>query len=181
MRMHSLLRLGAALGLVIALGCNRSDVGAPCQHAEDDPPSEPLISFPALACEQLLCVFGESLDPPVDPCESDADCAQLSGGKDAFVCASGRCVVGRQAVLERSMCSATCVSDSDCAEAAEGTRCAPGFACAPLMSLGEFCCEKVCVCRDDLDVARVEQLAADCAAQDVPGCCDRDPMPEGCG
>ncbi|MCR9164558.1 MAG: hypothetical protein ACE37F_07115 [Nannocystaceae bacterium] len=171
--------LGAALGLVCAVSCNRSDVGAPCQHAGGDVPSDPLISFPALACDQLLCVFGESRTPPEEPCESDTDCASMAGVDD-FVCEEGRCVVAQESVLQRSMCSATCESDAECSQFADGTRCETGFSCAPLMRLGDFCCEKVCVCNDALETAVTEQLAQDCAAGDVPGCCDQDVVPDGC-
>lgn len=179
MRMTATRWLGAALGLVCAVSCNRSDVGAPCQHAGGDVPSEPLISFPALACDQLLCVFGERLTPPAEACESDADCASMSGVDD-FLCDDGRCVVAQDTVLERSMCSATCEADSECADFADGTRCQTGFTCAPLMRLGDFCCEKVCVCRDGLNVAEAEKLEADCAAGDVPGCCDQSEVPDAC-
>jgi len=179
MRSTATLWLGAALGLVCAVSCNRSDVGAPCQHAGGDAPHEPLISFPALACDQLLCVFGESFTPPSAPCQTNADCAEASG-LDAYVCENGRCAVSRDTVLERSMCSTTCESDVECADAAQDTRCNTGFTCAPLMQLGDFCCEKVCVCKDDLDVAATEKLEAACKVGDVPGCCDQDPVPEAC-
>ncbi|MEM6291800.1 MAG: hypothetical protein AAGA54_11060 [Myxococcota bacterium] len=173
--------VATAFGLVCASACNRSDVGAPCQHAGGDLPAEPLISFPALACDQLLCVFGETLEPPEGSCSSDADCVTLAGGDDAYVCVESRCQVGAQAVLERSMCSTTCESDLDCAAFDDDTRCANGFMCAPLMTLGDFCCESVCVCRDDVATGEAETLAAKCAASDVPGCCDQDPKPEACG
>lgn len=166
--------------LVCTVSCNQSDVGAPCQHAGGQVPSEPLISFPALACDQLLCVVGESFLPPAEPCERDADCQALSG-VDTYVCEQQQCVVAAEAVLQRSMCSATCDADADCAEFAEGTHCESGFTCAPLMSLGPFCCQKVCVCRDGLDIARAESLEAACQASDVPGCCDQVPTPDTCG
>ncbi len=170
----------ATLGLV-SLACTRSDVGAPCQHAGGDTPSDPLISFPALACDQLLCVFGEDEEPPAEPCDSDADCRLLSGGDDTFTCVAGQCEVSAGHVLERSMCSQQCDSDDDCRGGADDTRCASGFTCAPLMSLGDFCCQSVCVCRDDLNSAESEDLKAACALGDVPGCCDQDPRPEACG
>lgn len=173
--------LGAALGLICAAGCSQSDVGAPCQHAQGDVPSDPVISFPSLACEQLLCVFGETINAPPEPCDSDADCTRMSGGVDSFVCENNLCAVAQETVLERSMCSTTCDSDAECADFVDGTRCETGFTCAPLMSLGDFCCQKVCVCRDGLDVAGSDKLEAACQDSDVPGCCDRDPLPKGCG
>lgn len=181
MRMSAAPWLGVTLGLICAAGCNRSDVGAPCQHAQRDVPSKPLISFPSLACDQLLCVFGETISAPPDPCESDADCTEQSGGIDSFVCKNNLCTVAQETVLERSMCSTTCDSDVECEEFAGGTHCETGFTCAPLMSLGEFCCQKVCVCRDGLDVASSDKLEAACAASEVASCCNRNPVPKGCG
>ena len=171
----------AALGLVCAVSCNQSDVGAPCQHAGGDLPSEPLISFPALACDQLLCVFGDRLEPPEGTCSTDADCVSLASGDDAYVCVESKCQVGAEAVLERSMCSTTCESDIECAEFDDDTRCKTGFTCAPLMTLGDFCCEKVCVCRDDIALGEAQELEAKCAASDVPGCCNQTPKPDACG
>ncbi|MBV1859805.1 MAG: hypothetical protein KUG77_15445 [Nannocystaceae bacterium] len=144
-------------------------------------PSEPVISFPSLACDELLCVFGETIGAPSDPCESDADCTEMSGGIDSFVCENKICTVAQEAVLERSMCSTTCDSDIECADFVDGTRCESGFTCAPLMSLGDFCCQKVCVCRDGLDVAASDKLEEACLAREVPGCCNREPLPKGCG
>ena len=181
MRMSATPWLGAALGLLCAAACSQSDVGAPCQHAQSDVPSEPVISFPSLACDQLLCVFGETITAPSDPCESDADCTEMSGGVDSFVCENNRCTVAQETVLERSMCSTTCDSDIECEDFVDGTRCETGFTCAPLMSLGDFFCQKVCVCRDELDVAGSQTLEAACEASDVPGCCDLNPRPKGCG
>lgn len=171
---------GAALGLLCAVSCNQSDVGAPCQHANRALPTEPTITFPALACDQLLCVLGESFLPPEAPCEVDADC-DVQSGVESFDCVEGRCVVAQDTVLERSMCSATCGNDADCADPADGTRCEGGFACVPLMSLGPMCCEKVCVCRDGLDVARSETLQDACELGTAVGCCDQDPVPDACG
>lgn len=181
MRMSATPWLGAALGLCCAVGCSQSDVGAPCQHAQRDVPTEPVISFPSLACDQLLCVFAETINAPPDPCASDADCAEMAGGVDTFVCEDGQCSAAQDAVLERSMCSTTCDSDDDCASFVDGTTCEAGFTCAPLMALGDFCCQKVCVCRDGLDVATADRLEEACLASDVPGCCDRNPSPAGCG
>ncbi|HWB78776.1 MAG TPA: hypothetical protein VG755_27630 [Nannocystaceae bacterium] len=168
-------RLLAALALAFA-ACARTDVGAPCNHGPGQIPQEPVITFPALACDQLLCVFAESIAPPEDPCETKLDC----GTDERFACVEGRCELVGQYVLERSMCSANCGSDSDC-EAADDTACSSGFACTPLMSLGEQCCEKVCVCRDELDVGSLAELEQQCEAGTAAGCCDRDPRPDACG
>lgn len=45
------------------------------------------------------------------------------------------------------MCTATCFDATDCAEAAESA-CPSGFTCAPVVSVGPFACQNVCVCSD---------------------------------
>lgn len=158
------------------VACARTDVGAPCNHGPNEIPQEPVITFPALACEQLLCVFAESIETPVDPCEVDGDC----GADERFACVEQRCELASEYVLHRSMCSVECSSDDEC-EAVDGTACHTGFTCTPLMSLGEHCCEKVCVCKDDLALASLQELEQQCEAGTAAGCCDREPRPDACG
>jgi hypothetical protein len=169
---------GALLAWLLP-ACVQRDVGAPCNHGGIDAPQEPVITFPALACDELMCVYAESVDPPVDPCETEADCNV--DGDTRFDCVENRCALGLDHVLARSMCSRSCRSDADCQDGDAGSACATGFSCTPLLSLGERCCEKVCACNDDLAVASLEELEQDCAAGDAPGCCDRDPRPAACG
>jgi hypothetical protein len=45
------------------------------------------------------------------------------------------------------MCTARCRDASDCEGALESA-CSAGFTCAPVMSVGPFACESVCVCSD---------------------------------
>jgi hypothetical protein len=155
-------------GLLVLPACPRSDVGAPCNHGGFDAPQEPVITFPALACDELMCVYAESVEIPPDPCAADADCNV--DGSDRFICASEHCELALDHVLTRSMCSRPCSSDADCEDATEDNACSTGFTCTPLLQLGEWCCEKVCACRDDLATAALEELARDCAAGDTPGC-----------
>jgi hypothetical protein len=159
--------------------CVQSDVGAPCNHGPRDAPRESAITYPALACDELMCVYAESADPPVDPCQTEIDC-NVDGGT-RFDCVEGRCELALDHVLERSMCSRPCGSDADCDDGSVDTACNSGFMCTPLLSLGKQCCQKVCACRDDLAIGDLEELAEDCAAGDSPGCCDREPRPRGCG
>ena len=49
------------------------------------------------------------------------------------------------------MCTATCVDDNDCSEAVESA-CPVGFTCAPVVSVGPFACENVCVCSDRVPI-----------------------------
>lgn len=173
--------LGVALAAFVGLcGCAQDDLGAPCNHSVLATPREPVITFPALACDELLCVYGERVVEPAGVCTSDSDC-EVPGSTGVFECVEQACRVRNEHVLERSMCSQYCGDDNDCADAVSDTTCKTGFACAPLMSLGEQCCQKVCVCRDNLDVATTDTLAQACAEGTAPGCCNRDPRPAACG
>ena len=158
----------AALGAILALGltaCPNGDVGAPCNHGDVEPPESKIVTFPALACNDLLCVYGEEKAPPqnVTNCQSSLDCNP--GGGSVFECVSlgddagTECRLSLSYVLERSMCSKRCNSDADCKNTgitaakkpvAESTKCKQGFSCVRIQQLGEFCCEKLCVCNDDL-------------------------------
>ena len=171
--------LVACVTLTLGFGCQTSDVGAPCNHGVIESPTTPTVTFPALACDQLTCLYADNRDPPAEPCESHADCDL--GGTGRFRCEAGACTVASTYVLERSMCTQSCESDDDCAGGDPGTACETGFACARIQSLGPFCCEKLCVCRDDLDVAGAAQRDVECAASTLRGCCDQDPVPNACG
>jgi hypothetical protein len=67
------------------------------------------------------------------------------------------------------MCSKTCSYDSDCEDGglgkkvrAEESNCQDGFKCVQIQKLGEFCCEKLCVCNDDLSQGTVDMLKMEC-------------------
>lgn len=47
------------------------------------------------------------------------------------------------------LCTAECSSDSDCDTSAESP-CQTGFACITPTVVGNFCCQKLCVCKDYL-------------------------------
>ena len=179
----SLPKVAAALSTLLfsLVGCPSTDVGAPCVHGPIVP-TEPAVTFPALACNDLLCVYADKEDPDPDPCTSHEECnLNTAPGEQKFVCENGSCRLDQRYVLSRSMCSKKCSSDSDCDNGDKGTECQTGFACARIQSLGEFCCEKLCVCRDDLAEATSNQLDEACAAGEVDGCCNQDIRPASCG
>lgn len=160
-------------------GCSGTDVGAPCSHAKARIPHQPAVTFPALACNDLYCVYADHADPPAEPCKADADCNTGMQTK-RFVCNAGTCELSSSYVLERSMCSKRCSSDADCAGTADDTQCRTGFTCARFQTVGEYCCERLCVCRDDLG-ATDPVLEEGCAAGTLSPCCEVDPKPAGCG
>lgn len=182
---------------VLLTACPQGDVGAPCNHGSVEPPSSKLVTFPALSCSDLLCVYGEEKTVPDTPCENDLDCNDASGGEGAnvFECESGSCRLSLQYVLERSMCSKTCATDEDCNNTTlsnrptvddDETSCMSGFKCTVLQRLGQFCCDKLCVCQDDLPALDeleedcqegVGEAWLDCNEEDMTGMTTTTPMP----
>jgi hypothetical protein len=171
------------------LACNQGDLGAPCNHGSVDPPSTKLVTFPALSCDDLLCVYGEEkvILQPDGGCSDDSQCNTV-GSEKIFECNTdeGMCTLSLNYVLERSMCSKRCATDDDCRNTsatnrpvAKETACKTGFACARIQQLGEFCCEKLCVCNDDLP--STTELDMNCANSTQPNCCDKMLVPSGCG
>jgi hypothetical protein len=156
-----------ASGLLLT-GCPQGDVGAPCNHGSVEAPSSKLVTFPALSCSDLLCVYGEEKTIPAVGCNNDLDC-NGAGGEEIFECVNSQCRLSLEYVLQRSMCSKTCNTNDDCNNSSlsnrptvddDETACATGFSCTVLQRLGQFCCQKLCVCNDDLDT--LDDLQADC-------------------
>lgn len=182
--------LGAAV-LLLSAACGRGDVGAPCNHGQVEPPESKLVTFPALACNDLLCVYADEDEASAEPCDENIDCDITGEGK--FECvksdagsSTGVCKLRVDYVLERSMCSKKCSSDADCRDGGptqqvvvDDTTCSRGFKCARIQTLGKFCCEKLCVCEDDLGVTA--DIDMKCSAGTQEGCCDGDTPSPACG
>lgn len=164
--------------VLVLVGCPRGDVGAPCNHGKIEPPGSDVVTFPALACNELLCVYADATDPPVVECTEHADCNADDPATARFVCDDGKCELDTTYVLGRSMCSKRCSSDADCddRERANETSCATGFSCTAFQTLGPWCCEKLCVCRDDLQEATVADITQACEAGTQEGCCTDLPL-----
>ncbi|MFO7566701.1 MAG: hypothetical protein R6X02_28920 [Enhygromyxa sp.] len=155
-------------GGMLLTACPQGDVGAPCNHGSVEAPSSKLVTFPALSCSDLLCVYGEEKTVPQTGCSVDDEC-NAAGGQNIFDCVNGSCKLSLDYVLERSMCSKTCETNDDCNNTSlnnrpavddDETACATGFSCTVLQRLGQFCCQRLCVCNDDLDT--LDDLEADC-------------------
>lgn len=156
-------------GGLLLTACPQGDVGAPCNHGTVEAPSSKLVTFPALSCSDLLCVYGEEKTVPEIACEEDFQCNDQAGGEEIFECDQGTCKLSLDYVLARSMCSKTCETNDDCNNTSlnnrpavddDETACATGFSCTVLQRLGQFCCQKLCVCNDDLDT--LDDLEDDC-------------------
>jgi hypothetical protein len=58
-----------------------------------------------------------------------------------------------------SLCTATCSSDDDCSDGETSSdktsnQCKTGFTCIVATTVGPFCCERMCVCKDFVDTTR---------------------------
>ncbi len=185
-----LFGLGAGALLLVA-SCSPGDVGAPCNHGQVTPPESKLVTFPALACNDLLCVYADEEEAPGGPCSDNQMCDGSNEGKFECVRAdlnasTGVCKLRVDYVLQRSMCSKKCGSDADCRDGGitsqvvvEDTTCNRGFECARIQTLGKFCCEKLCVCADDL--GQTAEIDEKCSAGTQEGCCDAATPPAACG
>src|SRR5882724_7452980 len=63
------------------------------------------------------------------------------------------------ATTTTSLCTAGCSSDDDCSDGEttsdqNGKQCKKGFACLIASTVGPFCCEHVCVCKDFVDTTQ---------------------------
>ena len=187
--------LGLAMAAPLLAACPKGDVGAPCNHGRIEPPQSKLVTFPALSCNDLLCVYADDEETPSDNCTpgeaGNATCNSTDPSRNRFECVrvgdtdNGRCQLRIDYVLARSMCSKKCSSNDDCKDGGigqdvvvEDTQCKTGFECARIQSLGEFCCQKLCVCKDDLGANDLDEK---CSSNTQEGCCDQIPTPEGCG
>lgn len=191
-RISSTLMVGlGAAALLLSVGCRKGDVGAPCNHGQVEPPESKLVTFPALACNDLLCVYADEDEASAEPCSDNLDCDVTGEGKFECVKAdagssTGVCKLRVDYVLERSMCSKKCSSDADCRDGGptqqvvvDDTTCQRGFKCARIQTLGKFCCEKLCVCEDDLGVTA--DIDTKCSAGTQEGCCDGESPSPACG
>lgn len=79
----------------------------------------------------------------------------------ALECPSRICLLPANArgVNTTSLCTADCSSDDDCSDAetrdkssSSDLRCQEGFTCTVAATVGDFCCRKLCVCRDFLNI-----------------------------
>ena len=63
----------------------------------------------------------------------------------ALECPSRICLL----TPKHAACSVHCSQDSDCVADPKSV-CAVGLACAPITDSGPFCCQKFCMCKEDV-------------------------------
>jgi hypothetical protein len=130
-------------------------------------------------CDDAVCAYVVELEAPAVPCAQDDDC-RVPGAWIDFVCIDGVCAASPDSIAEHSRCTTTCETSEDCGAVAASTTCNTEFVCANVVTEGPECCEKHCVCAEDIS-AGPDDIAAACRAGTLAGCCDQDPPPPGCG
>jgi hypothetical protein len=108
-----------------------------------------------MICAVALLVLGSACS------ENPVGRACFIGGADADV--QGQNIVASPALECQSrtclhiannaedLCTGECSSDSDC-DAVPETPCEKGFTCAIPVTVGPFCCKKMCICKDYIEV-----------------------------
>lgn len=127
----SVLALTALVFMVFA-SCDNKHVGRYCELGVTDPGtpsgggSTATINSQALECPSRICILP----------------GQENGGTDT-----------------QALCTAECGSDDDCSDGEGGPKgngddhhCESGFACVVPTTVGDFCCRRMCVCRDFLNI-----------------------------
>lgn len=116
-----------AVALVAGAGCEDKAIGRPCDLLADGGISKTTVNPQALECPTRICV-----QPAQD--------VQITEPVDTT-----------------SLCSAECSKDGDCSDGQKRNlkktgdlRCKNGFACAVATEVGDFCCKKICLCKDFL-------------------------------
>ncbi len=109
--------------LLVGLGgaCENKHVGRTCELGVAADGGDTTITSPALQCPSRICILPQAEKDP-------------------------------QGTLP--LCTASCSGDGDCdGETADKSdpndhRCRSGFTCMWPTTVGPFCCQKMCVCRD---------------------------------
>lgn len=112
------------LGLIAAavVGCD-NPVGRICDLGLDPGLNQAVVGSPSLDCPSRTC-----LKIPVE---------QGKELPENF----------RPLSATKGMCTSTCESDDDCDKVPESP-CATGFTCGVALTVGPFCCQKFCICKD---------------------------------
>jgi hypothetical protein len=134
---------------VVALAaCNGNPVGRLCDLGTNMPdPSEVVVASPSLDCVTRECLK-VPLTNPTPPKGS-----MYPTGTNG-------------------LCTATCESNDDCNRVPESP-CISGFTCGVAVTVGPFCCKKLCICKDYIQIPETGHLA-------TPMACDPTNMANSC-
>jgi hypothetical protein len=115
------------LGLATLAACQGTPVGRICDLGSNVPdPTESIIASPSLDCVSRECLKIPETNP------SPPKGTMYPGGTNG-------------------LCTSTCETSDDCQKVPESP-CVSGFTCGIAVTQGPFCCEKVCVCKDYVQV-----------------------------
>jgi hypothetical protein len=151
----SIASLATIASLSLA-GCSDNPVGRKCDLGVENPSSnEAVVGSPSLDCSSRTC-----LKVPVD-----------SGKElpDGF----------QQLQPNVGMCTAECSADEDCDKVSESP-CVTGFTCGIPLTVGPFCCKKMCICKDYVilpDSGKLPTPMACDPAIAANSCCNLDGRP----
>jgi hypothetical protein len=118
----------AVLASVVLTGCPDNKIGRKCDLDTDDAGTTGTTSAATINSQAVECPSRICLQP-----------AKESGGATAG-----------------GLCTASCSSDDDCSDGQTSTspdQCHTGFACLVATTVGDFCCQRLCVCRDFVDTS----------------------------
>lgn len=141
-------------------------LGAPCDHGGDLEFDGDFHVSRDEGCAGGICSY--VVGPRAHDCVVDADCG-VYPEPGAYVCVAGGCVTSEAYRRERSMCSQGCEADRDCLPVDLSTTCAVGIAC---VIASPDCCEKLCLCLDELSQGAIDEATNACAA-DMKADCPR--------
>jgi hypothetical protein len=134
----------AFVAVIFAIGCGGEPVGRVCDLGTQMPAASEVV----LASGSLDCVTRTCLRVPLTN--------ELPPGSSFPTGTAG-------------LCTAPCETDDDC-ESEPGSPCVGGFTCGIPVSVGPFCCQKFCVCKDYVENGELPELAA-CNADNPNNTC----------
>ena len=129
---------GSGSGLPADAGHDAAPIGRLCDLGTATSPDETVVASPSLDCATRVCV-----QVPLG--------RELPAGSSYPPSGNG-------------LCSAQCETEADC-ERVPDSPCTTGFACGVVITVGPFCCQTFCVCKDYVVVPDGGQLP-------VPAACD---------
>jgi hypothetical protein len=139
---------GLAVLLLSALalaGCDDNPVGRICDLGVTPDPTEAVVASPSLDCVSRTCL------------RVPQEVAELPDGSLALTGNLG-------------LCTAECSSDDDCDKVPESP-CQTGFTCGVPVTVGPFCCKKLCICKDYLVVPPGDLAEGACNPDDNNNAC----------
>jgi hypothetical protein len=115
-----------------------------------------ILGLAASGCEDKHIGRVCDLDTADAGAPTTGSSATLNG--QAVECPSRICLLPAANMTTNTgpLCTAGCSSDDDCSDGETSTdhtsrQCKTGFACLIATTVGNFCCERMCICKDFID------------------------------